>query len=152
MRPRLLASLTGFTIALCALVPASGLAAPVPAIAGAVMLAGNWAGDNFSLRVTRDGAMVQGKCANGKITAPIQLDPKGRFSAAGYFNPYTSGFRLSDLAPRDQPAQFSGQVSGNVLELRLLSDTVPSKPVYKLRRDARIKFDDCGRGTNNGVN
>lgn len=126
--------------------------APLPqAPAGTTPLAGNWAGDGFSLRVIRGGAMVQGKCANGKITAPIFVDSKGRFAVSGYFNPVTSGFSIKDVTPRDRPAQFTGEVKGDKLLLKMRSEAAPGNPSYKLQRNKPIKFEDCGRDTRAGL-
>lgn len=123
-----------------------------PAPAGTTPLAGYWAGDGFSLRVIRGGAMVQGKCANGKITAPINVDGKGRFVASGYFNPVTPGFSLKDVTPRDRPARFTGEVKGDKLLLQMQSQATPGKPSsFKLQRNKSIKFEDCGRDTRAGL-
>ncbi|MBC7520747.1 MAG: hypothetical protein H7268_06600 [Sandarakinorhabdus sp.] len=127
-------------------------AATSPAQAATTPLAGNWAGDNFSLRVIRGGAMVQGKCVNGKITSPILVDGKGHFVASGYFNPVTSGFRVSDVSPRDQPAKFIGQVNGDKLELKLQADGISGPTSFKLQQGKTIKFADCGRDTRYRLN
>ena len=107
-------------------------------------LTGSWAGDGFALRVAPTGVVVQGKCASGMITEQIVPDKTGAFTATGYYNPYTSGYRLSDLAPRDKLATFNGKVSGNtlILTMRMIGRTDESR--YVLKRDAKVKFGKCG--------
>lgn len=125
------------------------LPAPISAAAKApATLAGNWAGDGFSLRVVGNDTMVQGKCMAGKISKPLALDGNGRFSATGYLNKVGANLRLSETNPKDRPAQFSGRVSGTTLELQVKSDLVTSGQRFRLRRNAAIKFEDCGRSVN----
>ncbi|WP_310498724.1 hypothetical protein [Sandarakinorhabdus sp.] len=106
-------------------------------------LAGIWAGDGFGLRPARIGYVVQGKCAAGKITGPVFPDRSGTFAATGYFNRQTSGYRLSDIAPRDQLASFKGKISGNTLVLIVRLADRPGETRYVLKRGAAIKFPDC---------
>lgn len=117
-------------------------AAPAPAPPASQPLTGNWAGDGFAVRASPTGTIVQGKCASGKISAPIIPDKAGTFTATGYFNPYTSGYRLSDIAPRDQIAYFNGKVSGNTLDLTMRINGKPDAHRI-LKRDAKIKFPKC---------
>ena len=94
------------------------------------------------MRSAPTGTVVQGKCASGKIDQPILVDRDGRFSVTGYFNPYTSGYSLSDLAPRDQIAQFDGRVTDNILVLAMRISNQPDAR-YTLKRGAGIKFARC---------
>lgn len=107
------------------------------------LLTGSWAGDGFALRPARTGYVVQGKCAAGKITGQVVPDKGGAFTATGYFNRQTSGYRLPDLAPRDQPASFKGKISGNTLKLAVRVADSPGETRYVLKRGAAIKFPDC---------
>ena len=120
-------------------------AAPAPAPAQPLRpLTGSWAGDGFALRVAPTGVVVQGKCASGMITEQIVPDKTGAFTATGYYNPYTSGYRLSDLAPRDKLVTFKGKVKGNTLVLTMRMIGRPDESRYVLKRDAPIKFGKCG--------
>ena len=132
---------------LLVLVAAGQLAFVAPLLAAAPLaaappLAGNWAGDGFAMRSTPTGMIVQGRCASGKIAHSILPDATGAFIARGYYNAQTSGLSLSDIAPTDQPADFTGKVSGKTLDLTL---KIAGKPDtrYSLRRDAKIKFPKC---------
>jgi hypothetical protein len=107
-------------------------------------LTGNWAGDGFALRVAPTGFVIQGKCASGMITDQIVPDKTGAFTATGYYNPYSSGYRLSDLAPRDKLATFKGKVNGNTLVLTMGMVGRPDESRYVLRRGAAVKFGRCG--------
>lgn len=136
------------TLAGLALPPAAAQPAAKPRPAAATTLAGNWAGDGFSLRVIGADTMVQGKCMGGKIARPIPLDGNGRFAATGYLNKIGANMRLSESTPKDRPAQFSGKISGNMLELQVKSELLQGSKTYRLRRNAAISFDDCGRSVN----
>ncbi|WP_310473820.1 hypothetical protein [Sandarakinorhabdus sp.] len=132
------------------LLPGSARAAPqkpAPQKPASQLLAGNWAGDGFSLRISGNDTVVQGKCMNGKASGRPPLDGSGRFSATGYLNPVTAGLSLSQTNPKDRPAQFSGRIIGSTLELQIKSDLVKGNKTYRLRRNAVVKFDDCGRST-----
>lgn len=106
-------------------------------------LTGNWSGDGFGLRNLSDSAMVQGRCASGKIDAPIRPDASGAFVARGHFNPIGRGYRLSEQVPRDKPATFKGKVSGNTLTLLLSVDGEPGERTYILKRGKPISFENC---------
>jgi hypothetical protein len=118
-------------------------AAPKMAVPQRQALTGNWAGDAFALRVTPDGYVVQGQCASGKITSPVFPDAAGSFVANGYFNRQRSGYRLSDIAPRDTPARFTGTVKGNSLTLTMAIAGKPGEERFVLKRDAKISFPKC---------
>ena len=134
-------------LAFTATIALTGSASAAPAKPASPTLAGNWAGDGFSLRVIGNDTVVQGKCMSGKVGGRPPLDGNGRFSASGYFNPVSAGLSLSQTNPKDRPAQFSGRVVGSTLELQIKSDLVKGNKTYRLRRNALIKFADCGRST-----
>ncbi len=113
-------------------------AAPAPP----ARLVGNWAAKEIALRTLTNGTIIQGRCATGKVTGAIPLDAKGRFDARGYFNTQRTGYRLSDLAPRDTPATFIGTVAGNKLALTIRR-TGEADQRYTLVRDAPVKFAVC---------
>lgn len=124
---------------------AAAAALPVPRAAPAAALeplAGEWAGDGFAVRSTPTGTMVQGQCAWGKIEGRILLDRDGSFRATGYFNPYMSGYKLSDLARRDKPAMFEGRVTGKTMKLTLRIAKKPDRRLV-LRQGAKTKFPKC---------
>lgn len=106
-------------------------------------LTGNWAGDGFALRTTTKGYVVQGRCAAGKIPAPVYPDASGGFQADGYFNRYSSGYRLSDIAPRDTPARFTGAVKGDSLSLGMAVAGKAGEERFVLKRGAKIAFPKC---------
>jgi hypothetical protein len=135
------------SLAFTAAIVLTGSASAAPAKPASTTLAGNWAGDGFSLRVIGDDTVVQGKCMSGKASGRPLLDGNGRFSARGYFNPVSAGLSLSQANPKDRPAHFSGRVIGSTLELQVKSDLVKGNKTYRLRRNAIIKFADCGRST-----
>ncbi len=119
-------------------VPAAGKPAPTPG----TPLTGVWAGSGFALRQAPNGTVVQGACASGLIAGPVLVDKAGNFTAIGYYNPYTSGYRLSDLAPRDHIAYFKGRVAGKTLELTMRVEN-KAETHYVLKRDAIAKFARC---------
>lgn len=121
-------------------------------------LTGTWAGDGFALRPGGTGYVVQGKCAAGKITGTVVPDAAGAFTAAGYFNPQGPVRRplptgsgdqlpvvepLSQIAPRDRPALFKGQISGNTLTLLVRIAGSSGDTRHVLKRGAAIRFKDC---------
>ena len=108
-------------------------------------LTGNWAGDGFALRSAPTGLIAQGRCASGKISGPVFLDRTGAFTAIGYFNPYTSGLSLSDIAPTDQTARFVGRLVGNNMQLQVHVAGLPETN-HVLKRNASIKFGKCQSG------
>ncbi len=116
------------------------IASAKPAVAP--LLVGNWAGDGFALGADADRATVQNGCSHGRTLGPVKLAANGGFSAAGYFNPPHSGYRLKDIAPRDQPAVFSGTLSGSILTLAVVIGGKPGVP-HRLARGAHIKFPKC---------
>ena len=118
-------------------------ARPLPPAAAVQPFAGDWAGDGFAVRSAPTGTIVQGKCAWGKIEGPIWLDGDGGFKVSGYFNPYSSGYKLSDLGRRDQPAVFEGRITGRTLRLTLRVAEKPPRRVV-LRQGAKITFPECG--------
>ena len=134
----------GFTPALLAGALLIGAAAPkIPAApAPTRQLTGDWAGDGFALHTAPTGTIVQGRCAWGKIAGGIWLQANGAFRAAGYFNPYSSGYKLSNIARRDKAAMFEGRVTGKTLALTMRIAGKPDRRVV-LRRGAVIKFAEC---------
>jgi hypothetical protein len=106
-------------------------------------LAGNWAGDGFALRTVGTGYIVQGECASGKITAQVFPDASGSFAASGYYNAYRSGYRLSDVSPRDTPASFKGKINGNTLSMTMRIADRAEETRFVLKRGAKIKFPAC---------
>jgi hypothetical protein len=134
-----------FTTLAAALLAAATAATPAPRAAppaAPAPLAGVWAGDGFTVRATPLGTIVQGQCSWGKIEEPIVPGADGRFRAKGYFNPYMSGYKLSDLARRDQPATFEGQLTGKTMKLTLRIPTKPDRRLV-LRQGAKTKFSKC---------
>lgn len=132
-----------FTTLAAALLGAASAASPAPRAAPVpAPLAGEWAGDGFAVRASPIGTIVQGQCAWGKIEGPIVPGADGRFAAKGYFNPYMSGYKISDNARRDQPAIFEGRITGKTMKLTL---HIGSKPVRRLvlLRGAKVKFPKC---------
>lgn len=134
------------TLLLAAAPPTPGKpvpARPAPASPAAGRpLTGNWAGGGFAMREAPTGTIVQGPCASGLIAGPVLVDRNGNFTATGYYNPYSAGYRLSDLAPRDKIAYFNGKVSGRTLDLKVRPQGKPELH-YLLKRDARAKFAKC---------
>lgn len=126
------------TVLALPLIAAAPVAKPQP-----LPLTGNWAGDGFALRTVGTGYVVQGKCASGKITSQVVPDAAGAFAASGYYNVYTSGYRVSDLSRRDTPASFKGKVSGNTLNLTMRVKGRPEDVQVVLKRGAKIKFPAC---------
>lgn len=110
-------------------------AAPAP-------LSGSWAGDGFLLRSAPTGMVVQTGCRIGKIETPIVPDKAGNFTATGYLNAPSTGYRLSDVAPRDRVATFKGRVAGSTLTLTVQVEAQPATS-YRLVRGAPIKFPKC---------
>ena len=106
------------------------------------MLTGNWAGDGFALIADANRATVQNGCSHGRTRGPVTLAADGRFSAPGYFNPPRSGYRLPDLAPSDQPAVFSGKLTGSTLTLVVATGGKPGAS-HRLTRGAHIVFPKC---------
>lgn len=106
-------------------------------------LGGQWAGDGFALRATTKGYVVQGKCAAGKITSTIYPDASGAFTSVGYFNHAISGYRLSDIAPYDTPASFTGKLAGDTLALAMKVAGKAGEERFVLKRGATISFPKC---------
>ena len=123
-------------LTLAASVPAGAPVRPSAPAAPVQALAGDWAGDGFAVRSAPTGTIVQGRCAWGKIEGRILLDRDGSFRATGYFNPYMSGYKLSDLARRDKPAMFEGRVTGKTMKLTLRIAKKPDRRLV-LRQGAR---------------
>jgi hypothetical protein len=115
------------------------LAAPAQ---GASPLIGKWAGEGVAFRAGADHATIQSGCSSGRSDRPVTLDAAGTFRLKGYYNPPRSGYRLSDIAPRDRPAVFTGKVIGNTMDLEITAAN--SKPIrHTLHKNQPIKFPRC---------
>jgi len=58
-------------------------------------------------------------CAHGKITGPLTIKRDGSFSWRGTFTPEHGGPVRSDEAANNQPAIYSGSISGNTMTLNV---------------------------------
>jgi hypothetical protein len=90
---------------------------------------GEWGADNAQVIATDSVTSVWFGCTSGDFTGSILLDPHGRFSANGTYDPYVLPIATPDGS---MPAQLSGQVVGNTLTFAIaVSDTI-QKRVFSL--------------------
>lgn len=91
-----------------------------------VLALGTWGGDNAGVLASDSGTHVHVGCTFGDMPPMIQLDEDGRFTVDGSY--VLQAFPIV-LGPT-LPAQFSGQVTGNILTLAIaVDDTVAHRVV-----------------------
>src|SRR5262245_47867045 len=126
---RIMARGRGFGIAV-ALSLIAGCAPTTPS----AIVSGTWGGDHIRLDVTSLGATVEYDCAHGTIDEPLSPDRQGHFSAAGTHTIEPGGPVRVDEPVSRHPAQYTGQVSGDTLQLTVtVTDTQQTLGPFSLK-------------------
>lgn len=111
-------------------------------VAAAPAPTGFWAGDGMQVRQQPDEAIVQIGCEWGKTRGPIVPDGKGAFTSKGYLNAAGASIKLTDIAPRDRAAVYSGTIAGKTMTMVVQVAGRPPQ-TFKLKRGARLRFPKC---------
>jgi hypothetical protein len=97
---------------------------------------GSWGGTHVGLVLGLDGGRLEYDCASGTIDGPLRTDSGGRFTARGMHVPGHGGPEREGDEPPRLPADYSGEVHGDrmILRVRMPSTGVEIGPLT-LRRD-----------------
>lgn len=105
-------------------------------------ISGIWGGPQIRLQADAHSTTIDLDCAHGRITGPIKLDKKQRFSVKGSYELYTPGPQQADV-PVTASARYSGQVSGDTLTLDIVPASGAPKQSYTLTRGKMSKIIRC---------
>lgn len=85
---------------------------------------GLWGGEHVKLEITAQGGEVEYDCGHGTIDQKIVPDGQGRFNLRGtHVREHGGPVRRDEIAD-SHPAQFSGQIKGDMMTLTVTeSDT-----------------------------
>ena len=123
------------------------LAVPLLAVIGcdlptAPTVVGNWGGTQASLVLAPAGGTLTYECGAGTIDSAWSLTTDGRFAGSGLH--YFGGGPVPAQGRPPHPAQYTGQVEGNVLVLTVtLTDLSQPLGPYRLIRDGPIVHELC---------
>ena len=106
-------------------------------------LQGRWGGSQLQLSLHAGGGQVEMDCASGTVSGPVQLGSDGRFTATGTFSQHQAGPQPGDAAPASAKAQYSGEVHGGVMTLRILPEGANQAQLFTLREGAAVKLRRC---------
>ncbi len=105
---------------------------------------GSFGGTGIIAIVEKDGVKIEFDCADGVITKQLKVDKKGFFKILGlHKGPNVGPARQTD-ASKSQPVYFEGQITGNVMKLKVT--VIKTNEVigeFTLRRDARPFMQRC---------
>jgi hypothetical protein len=102
-----------------------------------------WGGQHIAITMTDAGAEIEFDCATGTISAPLTVDPNGKFQADGTYTREHGG-----PVQRDEPgavaAKYSGTIAGNTMHLDIvLSQSKESAGSYVLTKGQAGKVFKC---------
>jgi len=125
--PRLAAGALALVLTACQTAAAGDGRAPVT---------GSWGGTHVGLVLEPDGGRLEYDCASGTIDGPLRTDAGGRFTARGTHVPGQGGPEREGEEPPRLPADYSGEVRGDrmILRMRVPATGVEIGPLT-LRRD-----------------
>ena len=103
---------------------------------------GEWGGDHAYMVASGSATNVSLGCSFGQFPGNLPLDGNGRFSVNGTWNLSIGPIRLDG----NMPAQFSGQVTGDVLTFAVAVNDTIAKQVSSLG-PATVVFGKQGTGT-----
>ena len=86
---------------------------------------GVWGGNHIQMNVENGQARIEFDCAGAVINGPLTIGSNGQFTFVGTFTKGSGGPVRKDSMPKQKPARFSGQVSGNTMTLDVRVDDVP---------------------------
>lgn len=109
----------------------------------AAPLTGDWGGPQVRLVLTDKGGTLELSCASASLDAPIHPDATGTFTATGRYEAFTGGPALADAPPATTPAQFSGRITGDTLQLSVHPKGDKTAQAYTLERGRRVKLIRC---------
>jgi hypothetical protein len=103
------------------------------------LIQGQWGGEQVTLSVGSDKAVLRLGCAQGEFAAPVRLDGSGRFSTAGLFTAFTGG--PSTSAERPVEARYEGVIEDGRLTLTVRHGA--STDSYSLTHGMQTKVIRC---------
>lgn len=85
---------------------------------------GEWGGNHISMNVSERSAKIEYDCAHGEILGPLTVDGEGKFHLHGTFTRERGGPVRADETSKEEPATYSGTITGNRMTLTMkLSDS-----------------------------
>jgi len=92
--------------------------------------AGQWGGNDVSLKIDGQSISLEFNCAHGTINGTtIPMDAAGNFSVQGTYTVEHGGPISTDQADSPHPAAYTGTVKGNTLTLTIkVSNSSPTNP------------------------
>jgi len=102
-----------------------------------------WGGPQVILQRTAQGATLQFDCAHAVIQQPITPDAKGDFTASGTYTPERGGPARKDSPPKDLPATFRGNITGDTMQLEITFSGDQSPLQFTLTQGKMSKLIRC---------
>ncbi len=114
-----------------------------PAHSSSAALTGEWGGERAALTLTPSGGRIEYDCGQGTLDAPIVPDAHGAFQVSGQHMQARGGPapKEGDM-PSTQPVQYRGSVSGDGMQLQVISGNDPIGS-YRLQRGVSAQLHHC---------
>jgi len=97
---------------------------------------GTWGGLHIQFEVNDGAVEIEYDCAHGSIAGPLTVDRQGRFSWRGTYTRERGGPIRMGQKDDNQPAIYSGSVTGNTMKLSVRLENSSLEPqVFTLERD-----------------
>ena len=95
------------------------------------------------MEVAGSGAIFGFDCAHGAIPTGITLDPLGRFEAKGTYTEEHHGPAPQDEEPKERPALYSGNLSGDTLYLSVKLEPGDEVGTFQLKHGQEPRLVKC---------
>lgn len=97
---------------------------------------GTWGGLHIQFEVSDGAVNIEYDCAHGSIAGPLTVDSEGRFSWRGTYTRERGGPIRMGQKTDNQPATYSGSLTGDVMKLTVKLDNLSLEPeTFTLERD-----------------
>ena len=108
----------------------------------APVVVGNWGGTQVSLVLAPSGGTVGYQCGAGTVDSTWSFTSDGRFTGSGLH--YFGGGPAPAQGRQPHPARYTGQVSGDVLDLTvILTDVNQTLGPFRLVRGGPVVRELC---------
>ncbi|MBA3896529.1 MAG: hypothetical protein H0X36_05230 [Sphingomonadaceae bacterium] len=111
-------------------------------LASADRLSGVWSGDRATLELTPHGGSFTEDCASTSIGPVVWRAGARRFTATGRKTTEGPGPQRADVAPKSVAVRFTGQFTGDRLDLNVGADGAPLAH-YRLMPGRAVKRIRC---------
>lgn len=97
---------------------------------------GTWGGLHIQFEVSDGAVDIEYDCAHGSIAGPLTVDRQGGFNWRGTYTRERGGPIRKDQKVDNQPATYSGSLTGNTMKLTVRLENSSSEPqTFTLERD-----------------